>query len=389
MLSFRTAELSQQFTVELADKIRAIESQGNQVIKFNVGDINLKTPKSIREAAYRAMNEGETKYSHSRGLPALRKCIAEFYHPRYDSDIDPESQILVSVGAINSFFSTCAALLNNGDEVLCPDPAWATYRGIVAFCGGTPVAYPSPMDASDTKLDYDTLKSLINEKTKMIVLGTPGNPTGYELTPKEIDVAHEIAKDHDLWLVLDDIYANVRYTDSSPPMLQKLGSFSRKLILISGFSKCFAMTGWRLGYSIGPPEFINEALKASQHCITNVSTFSQYGAIDAMKSYPKVCQPIIGELKGRALILVAEMNRHDLPVDMPNAGLYIFPSIARFHTNPLDFANDLLNDYHTAVVPGCVYGKRGIERIRISFGNVTKKEIPAGVEMIAECLSRA
>jgi len=335
-----------------------------EIISLGVGEPDFATPWTICEEAITAIERGQTAYTSNQGLQELRDAISAHFRASYKTKYNPDSEILITNGASEGIDIVLRALLNPGDEVILQQPLYVCYDPLIRLLGGKVV----PLDTSDNGFipDPKELKKLITAKTKMIVLCSPNNPTGL-LIPKEVlsEIAKLAAK-HDLWVLSDEIYSDIVF-DGEFCSFSSLPKMKDKTIIVSGFSKAYAMTGWRVGYICGPEEVVSRACKIHQYSALCASRISQFAALEALRHGREDVHRMRTSYHQRMSFFVAGLREAGLPVIEPTGALYCFPSIKSTGLSSVDFAKKLLREEKLAVVPGDAFGVGGDGYIRCCF----------------------
>lgn len=334
------------------------------VISLGVGEPDFDTPWHIREEGIYSLEQGRTYYTSNAGLLPLREEISKYlgkrFHLPYSAD-----EILVTVGGSEGIDIGFRAMLDPGDEVIIPEPCFVSYLPCVKMAGGVPVQI-SLEEKDEFKLTGRKLKEAITDKTKMVVLPFPNNPTGAVMTAEELQVIADIVKEHDLFVMSDEIYSELSYKGDHVS-IAAIPGMAERTIVINGFSKSFAMTGWRLGYVAGSAEVIKQMTKIHQYIIMSAPTTSQYAAIEALKNGLEDVEKMRESYNQRRRFLVKELNGMGLPCFEPYGAFYVFPNISRFGMKSEEFATRLLKEQRVAVVPGDAFGKCGEGFLRISY----------------------
>jgi len=348
------------------------------VISLGVGEPDFVTPWSIREATILSLEQGFTSYTANAGLLELREEITTYLASRFGVHYDANNQIIVTIGASQAIDLAFRAILNQGDEVLIVEPAFVSYAPLVAIAGGKPVAV-STSAANGFKVTAEQIEAVITEKTKAILLCSPNNPTGSMLTKDELTEIAEIIQKHDLLVVSDEIYAELSYDEDFCSVAAIEGMYERT-ILINGFSKGFAMTGWRLGFLAAPKEFFQVMLKIHQYTTMCAPNMLQRGAVEALRNtYPEV-ESMRNSYRRRRNYVVQTLNQMGLECHTPGGAFYVFPSIRSTGLSSEQFAEELLIQEKVAVVPGHVFGESGEGYIRCSYAT--------SMEQLQEALKR-
>ncbi|XJZ27273.1 aminotransferase [Bacillota bacterium Lsc_1132] len=335
------------------------------VISLGVGEPDFITPWNIREAAILSLEQGYTAYTANPGLLELRQEIANYLQTRFGVNYEPKSQIIVTIGASQGIDLAFRAILNQGDEVLIVEPAFVSYAPLVSIAGGKPVAI-STSPENGFKLTPQQLKNAITKKTKAILLCFPNNPTGTSLNKDELEEIAQIINMHDLIVVSDEIYAELSYDDTHTSFAAIEGMYERT-ILINGFSKGFAMTGWRLGFLAAPKPFVEVMLKIFQYTIMCAPTMLQHGAIEALRNSFHEVEKMKRSYRRRRNFMVQTLNHIGLDCHLPGGAFYVFPSIKATGLTSEQFAEELLMQEKVAVVPGNVFGHSGEGYVRCSY----------------------
>ena len=361
----------------IADKAQALKPSGirkffdivsemEDVISLGVGEPDFDTPWAIRDEGIYTLEKGRTFYTSNSGLKQLREEIARYLRRRFELSYHPIDEILVTVGGSEGIDLTFRAMLDPGDEVLVPQPSYVSYVPCVAMAGGVPV--PVPLKAeNDFRLKRSDLEGLVNERTKILVMPFPNNPTGAVMERADLEEIAQFVLEHDLYVLSDEIYAELTYTGQPHVSIAQLPGMQERTILINGFSKAYAMTGWRLGYACGPKHIVKEMVKIHQFCIMCAPTNSQYAAIAALRDCDEQVEEMRQAYDGRRRFLLHTFKQMGLPCFEPFGAFYVFPCIKEFGMTSEEFATRLLREEKVAVVPGDAFGDCGEGFIRISY----------------------
>ena len=366
-LAERMHRLGTETAFEVAARARALEAKGKPIIHLEIGEPDFDTPKNIRQAACDALEEGYTHYSNSTGLLELREVIAQYAGEQRGLQFDP-ANVVVTPGAKPVMFYTIMALIEPGDEVIYPNPGFPIYESMINFLDG--VAVPMKLsEERDFRIDLDELESKISPKTRLIVINSPHNPTGGVLTYDDLGRISQLAVEHDLMVLSDEIYSEIVYEGEHHSIMTVPGMMERT-ILLDGFSKTFAMTGWRMGYGIFPAEMVPHISRLIINSVSCTSTFSQRAAIEALTG-PREDIDAMSEAFARRRDLVYEgLNKiPGLRCNHPAGAFYAFPNITGTGMKSRAYADYLLNEADVAVLPGTSFGAFGEGYIRISFAN--------------------
>ncbi|MCF0258681.1 MAG: aminotransferase class I/II-fold pyridoxal phosphate-dependent enzyme [Erysipelotrichaceae bacterium] len=337
------------------------------VISLGVGEPDFDTPWHITEAAIYSLAGGKTHYTANRGLLELRKEISRYSRERFGMDYDPEKEIVVTVGGSEAVDLCFRALINPGDEVIVLDPNYVAYEPAIRMAGGVPV-YINLSQENDFKLLPEDLKNAITDKTKCIMLNFPSNPTGGVMTKEDYEKLVPIFEESGIYVISDEIYAELTF-DGEFASLAQFPSLRDQVLVINGFSKAFAMTGWRLGYILAEKNLSALLNKIHQYVIMSAPTPAQYAAIEALRhGYPDVLD-MKAEYEMRRNLICSRLNRMGLKTNVPHGTFYVFPDITSSGMDSDTFCTKLLEEEKIAVVPGTAFGDHGEGFVRISYAN--------------------
>ena len=343
-----------------------IVSEMKDAISLGVGEPDFDTPWHIREEGIYSLEKGRTFYTGNAGLRELRVEIHNYLKRRYEMAYDPDDEILVTVGGSEAIDIALRAMLDPGDEVLVPQPSFVSYVPCTVLAGGA--AVPICLEEKDQfRLTPEKLREKITPKSKILVMPFPNNPTGAIMARPELEAIAEIVKEHDLFVLSDEIYSELTYGPNGHVSIASLPGMKERTVLINGFSKAFAMTGWRLGYACAPPLILKQMLKIHQFAIMCAPTTSQYAAIDAMKNSDGDVEYMRESYDQRRRYLLHAFQEMGLECFEPLGAFYAFPSIKRFGMTSDQFANELLKEEKVAVVPGGSFGDSGEGYLRVSY----------------------
>lgn len=355
----------------------------DNVISLGVGEPDFPTPWAIRRAAITTLEKKKTVYTANAGLIELRKSITNYIKKKTKVEYDPASEIIVTVGGSEAIDLGIRSLVNPGDEVLIVEPCFVCYSPIVELTGGVPVSIETKAE-NGFKLMADELKAKITDKTKLLILPFPNNPTGAIMTREELEPIAEVLRGTDIMILSDEIYSELTYGNRHCSITELEGMKERTL-LVNGFSKAFAMTGWRLGYIAGPAPIIKQMLKIHQYAIMSSPTVSQYAAIEALETCDGEVEKMVNEYNVRRRWLVNALNEIGLTCFEPKGAFYVFPSIKSTGLTSQQFCDELLFGHKVAVVPGDAFGECGEGHIRISYA-YSLKHLMEAVSRISEFL---
>ena len=342
-----------------------IAAEMEDVISLSVGEPDFSTPWHIRQEAVRTLEKGRTWYSPNAGFLALREAIAGYVQRHSHVTYDPKSEVLVTVGGSEAIDLCFRSLITPGDEVLIPEPAFVCYDPLTRMAGGIPV--PLVTKAEDAfRLRADVVAAAITPKTKLLVLPYPNNPTGAIMPREELEALAEVLRGTDIMVLSDEIYGELTY-GRDHVSFAAIEGMQERTVLVSGFSKAFAMTGWRLGYACGPAPVMKMMVKLHQYGLMCAPTTAQYAAIEAMNNGDEDVEKMRGEYDMRRRYIVDELNKMGLNCFEPEGAFYVFPSIQMTGMTSEAFCEALLKEKHVAVVPGNAFGDSGEGFIRISY----------------------
>lgn len=343
-----------------------IAQQVEGVISLSVGEPDFKTPWAVRKEAIRILEKGKTAYTANSGLAELRRVISEYLLSTIHTEYSPDNEIIVTVGGSEAIDMALRALVASGDEVLVPEPSFVCYSPIVSMCGGVPVPIVTKRE-DNFRLTAEALKEKITPKTKALVLPFPNNPTGAVMRREHLQAIAEVIKDTNIMVLSDEIYSEMTYNGEKHVSFAELPDMRERTIVINGFSKAFAMTGWRLGYAAGPQPIMKQMLKLHQYCIMSSPTVSQYAAIVAMTKCREEVDKMVEEYDMRRRLLVKGFNDMGLDCFEPEGAFYVFPCIKSTGMTSAEFCEKLIYDKKVAVVPGNAFGESGEGFVRVSY----------------------
>ena len=350
----------------MMEKATQMQKNGEDVIHMEIGRPDFDTPQVIKEAANQALANGNVFYTSNYGTPELRQAIADKL--KRDNGIDYKAEeILVTIGVGEGTYAAVAAFTEPGDEILVPDPVWLNYIHVPHFFGAVPVSYKL-REENDYQIDLDEIEGLITSKTRMLVINTPGNPTGVVQSRETLEKLAEIAKKHDLIVVSDEIYEKLVYDGAKHVSIAALPGMKERTITLNGFSKCYSMTGWRLGYVAAPVEFIKAMVRVHAYINTCAPSFVQEAGITALEKAEPDVQEMVKEYQRRRDYTVSAINAIDgLSCKTPGGAFYIFVNIKKLGKTSAEMADYLLDTAKIAAVPGSAFGPQGEGYIRLSY----------------------
>jgi aspartate/methionine/tyrosine aminotransferase len=385
-LNVQFESLRQSPTVAMADRILALKASGQKIIGLQVGDPDFATPPAVMDVALKAMQDGLTHYAPSRGYPEMRRAAA-FNLERYNGvSYDPDTELLVTHGGIHAYYVTLQSILNPGDEVLIPDPSWATHANMATMLRGSVVRIPAPAENGFIP-DFESWENALTGKTRVIVLNYPSNPTGAYPTREYLGRLQEFAARHRLWIVSDAVYENLYY-EEKPTSAAAFEGARGRTILINSLSKTYAMTGWRVGFLAAPQAVIENALKAGQNSITCVAPFVQKAAAFALTD--SSVQQAAAEMRRayarrRELVLriARERETEKIRVSPPQGAFYFFLDMRRLKMTSLEICERILEEAGVGLVPGSAFGAQGEGFVRMTIA-ASDEDVEAGFRKIVE-----
>ena len=341
-----------------------LENRKN-VISLTVGEPDFATPWHIRQTGIESLERGRTHYTSNSGTLELRQAISDYLSRRFSLTYDPLSEIIVTVGGSEAIDLTMRSLISPGDEVIIPQPAFVCYAPICELCGGTPV-FISTKEENSFRLTADELRRAITPKTKLLVLPYPNNPTGAIMRREDLEAIADVLRDTDIMILSDEIYGELTY-GRDHVSIATLDDMRERCILASGFSKAYAMTGWRLGYLCAPAELTKQILKLHQYAIMCAPTMSQLAAVEALNNGDDDVRMMREEYNRRRRFLVSGLREIGLDCFEPEGAFYVYPNISSFGMKSEEFCERLLDEYGVAIVPGIAFGECGEGFARISY----------------------
>jgi len=388
-LAERMGRLGTETAFSVLAKAKALEARGQDIIHLEIGEPDFDTPAHVVEAGCRALREGHTHYTPTAGIPELRAAIAADVGRSRGVDVRPE-QVVVTPGGKPIMFFAILALVDEGDEVLLPNPAFPIYESMVEFAGGRPVFVPLRQE-NGFRFDLDEFSAGLGEKTRLVILNSPANPTGGVLTAEDIAGVAEILRERpDVFVLSDEIYSRLIYSERFASIASEpgLGPDGRTIIL-DGFSKTYAMTGWRLGYGVMPEPLAEQVAKLQVNSNSCTSAATQYAGLEALTGPQDSVGEMLAEFRARRDLIVAGLN--DLPgveCITPQGAFYAFPRVAGTGHSADQLADLLLNEAGVACLSGTAFGRHGEGHLRLSYAN-SRENITRALDRMGEVLSRA
>ncbi|ELS02306.1 aspartate/tyrosine/aromatic aminotransferase [Xenococcus sp. PCC 7305] len=379
-LAARVNEVSPSLTLVITAKAKAMKAKGIDVCSFSAGEPDFPTPQHICEAAQRAIDDGKTRYGAVTGELKLREAIAKRLQTKNKLSYSPDN-IIVTNGGKHSLYGLIQALIEAGDEVIIPAPYWVSYPEMVKLAGGTPILIETSA-ANNYRITTEQLREAITDKTKLLVLNSPSNPTGTVYPPAEIRAIADIVVEQDILVVSDEIYENILYDDAEHLSIGAVNpEIFARTITSNGFAKSYSMTGWRVGYAAGPLEIIQAMAKIQGHSTSNICSFAQYGAIAALENSQDCVQEMLNAFAERREFIYQAINGIPaLSCPKPDGAFYVFVDISKTGLKSLEFCNSLLDSYQVATIPGIAFGADNC--IRISYAT-SLDTIKQGIERLS------
>jgi len=379
-LSEKMARLGIETAFQVLAKAQALEAKGMDIVHLEIGEPDFDTPQNIRDAATEALNKSYTHYCNSQGIVPLRVEIAKEMERTRGVPVNPE-RVIVTPGAKPIMFYSILALLDKGDEAIYPNPLFPIYESMINFTGAK--AVPVPLrEELDFRFDIDELRSKVTSRTKLIILNSPHNPTGGVLEEDDIRAIAEIAQKYNIIVLSDEIYEHIIY-EGKPFSIASLPGMLDRTILLNGFSKTYAMTGWRLGYAVMPPELVEPVVRLISNSVSCTAPFVQYAGIEALTGPQDSVPKMVNEFRKRRDLIVDGLNQiPGISCRRPKGAFYVFPSVKKLGVDCNRFADYLLNEAGVATLPGTHFGKYGEGYLRLSYAT-SLENIKKGLERIS------
>ncbi len=343
-----------------------IANEMDHVISLSIGEPDFKTPWHVREEGIKSLEKGKTWYSPNRGFANLRREITNYYKRRFNVEYNPDSEVLVTVGGSEGIDVCIRCLAQQGDEVLIPQPCFVCYEPITQMTGATPVIIQTK-EENDFRLTAQELEEHITPRTKLLILPYPNNPTGAVMRRSDLEEIAQVVKRHNLFVLSDEIYGELTYGAERHVSFAEIEGMKERTVVINGFSKAYAMTGWRLGYALGPAPVLEQMTKLHQFAIMSAPTTAQYAAIEALKNGDSDIENMKKQYDMRRRLVVGSFQKMGLSCFEPNGAFYCFPCIKSTGLSSEEFCLGLINSKHVAVVPGNAFGECGEGYIRVSY----------------------
>jgi aspartate/methionine/tyrosine aminotransferase len=381
----RVNHLAPEGAYQMLAQAQALEAAGREIIHLEIGQPDVPTFDNVAQAGVQAIQDGRTRYNPPPGVGALREAIAEDAGRRRGIEVQP-SQVIVGPGAKPLLFFPTLALVRPGDEVIYPDPGYPTYAAMIGVAGGVPVPVPL-REEEDFAFDLAAFDRLVSDRTRLIILNSPSNPTGGVLPMPVLEHIADAAQRHDVWVNSDEIYVRLTFDGASAPSIASLPGMRERTVICDGFSKAYAMTGWRLGFGIMPEALAERVALLLTHSIGCTATFTQYAGLEALTGPQTQVEAIVTEYQRRRDVLVAGLNAiPGVQCRVPQGAFYVFPNVSAFGRTSNWLAEYLLEEAGVAVLPGSAFGDGGEGYLRLCFAN-SMQNIQIALERLSAALA--
>jgi len=382
----RVTHLAPEGAYHMLALAQALEAEGREIVHLEIGQPDVPTFANVALAGIQAIREGQTRYNPPAGVPALREAIAKDITQQRGIEVQA-AQVVVGPGAKPALFFPTLALVRPGDEVIYPDPGFPTYAAMIGVAGGVPVPVPL-REETDFAFDLEVFDRVVNERTRMIVLNSPSNPTGGVLSAQVLEHVADAAQRHDAWVLSDEIYARMAFDGVPVPSIAALPGMRERTIICDGFSKTYAMTGWRLGFGIMPEPLAERVGLLLTHSIGCTATFTQLAGLEGLTGPQDQVEAVMAEYQRRRDVLVAGLNEiPGVSCRVPQGAFYAFPNVSAFGQTSDWMATYLLEEAGVAVLPGTAFGQGGEGYLRLCFAN-SMENIEVALERMAGALTR-
>lgn len=380
----RTRHLKPEGAYEVLARANQLEAAGKEIIHLEIGQPDYATFKNVSQAGIKAIQDGKTRYTPPSGMPPLKEAIATQAGRQRGIQVHPD-EVVVSPGGKPNLFFPALALIEPGDEVIYPNPGFPTYEAMIQVAGGVPVAVPL-LEGNQFSFDLDAFDRLVNEKTKLVILNSPSNPTGGVIPPADLEHIASQAEHYDCWVMSDEIYARIVYDGMQAPSIATLPGMKERTIIVDGFSKTYSMTGWRLGFGIMPVALAKRIDLLLTHSVGSTAHFTQFAGLEAVTGPQDMVNVMVTEYQRRRDAIVDGLNA--LPgfvCQKPQGAFYVFPNITRTGMSSSELANLILEKAGVALLPGNSFGEYGEGYLRISYAN-SLENIQKGLDRIKSIL---
>ena len=380
----RTKDLKSEGAYQVLAKAQALEKEGREIIHLEIGQPDFPTFENISQAGIRAIEEGYTRYTPPAGMPSLREVIAESAGRQRGLTFDP-GQVVVSPGAKPNLFFPTLAVVEEGDEVIYPDPGFPSYKAMIQVAGGIPVPVPL-LEENGFSFDLDAFDRLISDRTRLIILNSPGNPTGGILPVEDLEHIAAAAQKYDCWVLSDEIYTRIIFDGQEADTIAGLPGMGERTIIMDGFSKTYAMTGWRLGYGIMPVDLARKVGLLLTHSVGSTAQFTQIAGIEALQGDQQQVDEVVRTYQKRRDAIVSGLNSlPGISCQNPQGAFYVFPNIKTLGLSSQEAADLFLDKAGVATLPGSAFGKYGEGYLRLCYAN-SLENIQLALEKMREVL---
>ena len=388
----RLNRIKESLTIGMAKKARELKAEGKDVISLSLGEPDFDTPQHVKDAAIRAIDAGKTKYTPVGGIPELKSAICNKFHRDYNMEISP-ANVMVSTGAKQCIMNAILSLVDHGQEVIIPLPYWVSYSEMINFAGGKSVFIPAKFE-DGFALDLEAMERSINDKTRVILFSSPSNPAGSSLSYDQLKQIADIVKRHPrVTVISDEIYEHINF-DGEHTSISQFDGIKDQLIIVNGVSKGFAMTGWRIGYMVGPKEIVAACDKLQGQFTSGANSIAQWAAVEAINGVMKPTQSMVDTFRVRRDMIVEMLSEiPGIETDTPKGAFYLFPKVSSLYgkefrgrkiNDSLDFCDYILNNALVSLVPGVAFGMD--EHVRISYAS-SEEELKEAMRRIKAALT--
>jgi aspartate aminotransferase len=388
----RLNRIKESLTIGMAKKARELKAEGKDVISLSLGEPDFDTPQHVKDAAIRAIDAGKTKYTPVGGIPELKSAICNKFHRDYKMEISP-ANVMVSTGAKQCIMNAILSLVDHGQEVIIPLPYWVSYSEMINFAGGKSVFIPAKFE-DGFALDLEAMERSINDKTRVILFSSPSNPAGSSLSYDQLKQIADIVKRHPrVTVISDEIYEHINF-DGEHTSISQFDGIKDQLIIVNGVSKGFAMTGWRIGYMVGPKEIVAACDKLQGQFTSGANSIAQWAAVEAINGVMKPTQSMVNTFRVRRDMIVEMLSEiPGIETDTPKGAFYLFPKVSSLYgkefrgrkiNDSLDFCDYILNTALVSLVPGVAFGMD--EHVRISYAS-SEEELKEAMRRIKAALT--
>ncbi len=366
-------------------KAKELERQGKSIIHFEIGEPDFNTPENVKQAGIKAIQENFTHYSPAQGILELREAVAEYIHKTRGIDVSPE-EVVITPGGKDVILFTASAILDEGDEAIYPNPGYPIYESAIKISGATPVPMPL-LEENGFAFDRKEFEKLVTPKTKLIIINSPGNPTGGILSPEDLEFIADIAKKNDIIVMSDEIYSRIIY-EGEFHSIASIPGMKERTVILDGFSKTYAMTGWRLGYAVTNKELAKQFVKLATNSFSCVATFVQMAGVEALRGPQDAVEEMRKKYEERRNLIINGLNEvPGFSVLMPKGAFYAFVNITGTGKTSKEISDYLLNEAGVATLPGTSFGKYGEGYIRFSYAT-SLDNIKEGLKRVKEAISK-